>query len=50
MSLKSDVDKLDINELKITPNNTKNLKTDVDKLDITELQTIPVELKELSEW
>ena len=45
ISLKSDFDKLDIDELKIIPNRLNNLKTDVDELDITTLQTISVHLK-----
>ena len=50
ISLKSDFDKLDIDELKIIPNRLNNLKTDIDELDITTLQTISVHLKKWSEW
>ena len=37
VSLKSEVDKLDINKLKTLPTRFNNLKADVDKLDITKL-------------
>ena len=47
-SLKTDVDKLDINKLKSLPNNLSNLKTKVDKLDIDKLITVPVDLSKLS--
>ena len=33
-TLKSDVDKLDINKLKNVPTNLSNLKSKVDKLDV----------------
>ena len=41
--LKNKVDKLDIDKLKILPNNLTNLKTKVDKLDIDKLVTVPVD-------
>ena len=43
-SLKTEVDKIDIDKLKILPNNLSNLKNKVDKLDIDELKPVPVEL------
>ena len=36
-SLKTEVDKLDIDKLKSLPNNLSNLKNEVDKLDIDKL-------------
>ena len=47
-NLKSDVDKLDIDELKNVPSNLNNLKSKVDKLDIGKLETTPVDLSKLS--
>ena len=46
--LKNKVDKLDIDKLKILPNNLRNLKTKVDKLDIDKLVTVPIDLSKLS--
>ena len=43
-SLKTEVDKIDIDKLKILPNNLSNLKNKVDKLDIDKLKPVPVEL------
>ena len=43
-NLKSDVDKLDIDELKNIPSGLSNLKSKVDKLDIAKLETTPVGL------
>ena len=43
-SLKTEVDKLDINKLKSLPNNFTNLKTKVDKLDIDKLTPVNVDL------
>ena len=48
-NLKSDVDKLDIDELKNAPNNLSNVKSIVDKLDIDELVSVPVDLSKLSD-
>ena len=48
-SLKSDVDKLDINKLKNVPTNLKNLKSKVHKLDVHKLVPVPVELSKLSD-
>ena len=47
-SLKTEVDKLDIDKLKSLPNNLSNLKTKVDKLDIDKLVTVPVDLSKLT--
>ena len=46
-TLKSDVDKLNINELKNTPNGFSSLKSKVDKLDTGKLETTPVDLCDL---
>ena len=43
-SLKTDVDKLDIDKLKSLPNNLSNLKSKVDKLGIDKLETVPIDL------
>ena len=47
-SLKTEVDKLDIDKLKSLPNNVSNLKTKVDKLDIDKLVPVPADLSKLS--
>ena len=47
-NLKSDADKLDIDELKNVPSNSNNLKSKVDKLDVGKLETTPVDLSKLS--
>ena len=47
-NLKTDVDKLDINELKNVPSNLSNLKSKTDKLDLDKLATSPVDLSKLS--
>ena len=47
-SLKTEVDKLDIDKLKSLPNNLSNLKNEVDKLDIDKLKSVPVDLSKLS--
>ena len=47
-SLKSDVDKLDIDKLKNVQGHLINLKIKVDKLDIEKLETTPVDLTKLS--
>ena len=46
--MKSDVDKLNIDILKTTPNLLNNLKGDLEILDITKLYTILVDLKKCS--
>ena len=48
VSLKTEVDKLDIDKLKSLPNNLSNLKSKVDKLDIDKLAPVPVDLSKLS--
>ena len=47
-NLKSNVDKLDIDELKIVLSNLNNLKSKVDKLDIGKSETTPIDLSKLS--
>ena len=47
-SLKTEVDKLDIDKLKNLQNNLSNLKSKVDKLDINKLAPVPVDLSKLS--
>ena len=46
--LKSDIDKVDVDELKIVPSNLNNLKNKVDKLDIGKLERTPVDLSKRS--
>ena len=41
-SIKSNVDKLDIDKLKILPRNLRNLKSKVVKLDIDKILPVPV--------
>ena len=48
VSLKAEVDKLDIDKLKSVPTNLSNLKSKVDKLDIEKIKTTPVDLSKLS--
>ena len=43
-TLKSDVDKLDIDKLKDVSNNVSNMKSEVDRLDVDKLVFVPVEL------
>ena len=47
-SLKTEVDKLDIDKLKNWPTNLSNLKSEVDELDIDKLVPVPVDLSTLS--
>ena len=47
-SLKTEVDKLDIDKLKSLPNNLSNLKNKVDELDIDKLKPVPADLSKLS--
>ena len=47
-SLKSNVDKLDIDKLKNVPTNLNNLKSKVDKLDVNKLVPVSVDLSKLS--
>ena len=44
VSLKPEVNKLDIDKLKSVLNDLSNLKSKVDKLDIAKLETTPVDL------
>ena len=46
-SLKTEVDKLDIDKLKSLPNNLSNLKSKVDKLDFDKLAPVPDDLCKL---
>ena len=46
--LKTEVDKLDIDKLKVLLNNLSNLKNKVDKLDIDKLVPVSVDLNTLS--
>ena len=48
-NLKTDIDKLDIDNLKNVPGNLSNLKSKVDKLDVDKLVTVPVDLSKLSD-
>ena len=48
-SLKSNVDKLDIDKLKNVPTNLSNLKSKVDKLDVDKLVPVPADLSKLSD-
>ena len=47
-SLKSNVNKLDIDNLKHVPTNLSNLKSKVNKLDVDKLVPVPVDLSKLS--
>ena len=47
-SLKTKVDKLHIDKLKISSTNLGNLKSKIDKLDIDKLVPVPVDLSNLS--
>ena len=47
-SLKTEVDKLDMDKLKSLPNNLSNLKSKVDKSGIDKLAPVPVDLSKLS--
>ena len=46
-SLKSDVNRLDIDKFKNVPSGLSSLKSKVDKLDISKLETTPVDLSKL---
>ena len=48
-SLKSSVDKLDIDKLKNIPTNLSNLKSKVHKLDVDKLVPVPVDLSKLND-
>ena len=47
-SLKTDVDKVDIDKLKFLLNNLTNLKSKVDKLDIDKLVPVAIDLNKSS--
>ena len=47
-SLKSDVDKLDVDKLKNVPGNFRNFKSKVDKLVVHKLVPLPVDLSKLN--
>ena len=47
-SLKSNIDKLDIDKLKNVPTSLSNLKSKVDQLDVDELVPVSVDLNKLS--
>ena len=47
-NLKSNVDKLDIDKLKIIPTNLSNLKSKIDKIDVNKLVPFLVDLSKLS--
>ena len=49
VSLKFNVDELDIDKLKNIPTNLNNLKSKVDKLDVDKLVPAPVDLSKLSD-
>ena len=47
--MKSDADKIDIDKLKNTPYNARNLKRKVEKIDFYQLVPVPVDLNKLSD-
>ena len=47
VSLKAEVDKIDVDKLKTVPDDLNNLKSKVDKLDIGKLAPAPVDLSKL---
>ena len=46
-SLKSDVDKLDIDDIRTVPNNLNNLEFKIKKIYVNKPKTTPVDLKSL---
>ena len=48
-NLKSNVDNLDIDELKNLPTNLSNLKSKINNLDVEKLVTVPVDLSKLGD-
>ena len=48
-SLKSNVEKLDMDKLKNVPSNVNSLKSKVDKLDVDKLVTVPADLIRISD-
>ena len=49
VTLKAEVDKLDINKLVNVPTSLNNLKTKVDDLDVGKLKVVLVDMKKLSD-
>ena len=49
LNLKSSVDKLNIDKLKLVPTNLSNLKSKVDNLDVDKLVPVPFHLSKLSD-
>ena len=49
ISLKPEVDKLDINKLVNVSTGLNNLKTKVDDLDVGKLKIVPIDLKKLND-
>ena len=49
ITLKAEVDKLNISKLVNVPAILNNVKTKVDDLDVRKLKTVPVELKKISD-
>ena len=49
ITLKAEVDKLNISKLVNVPTILNNVKTKVDDLDVRKLKTVPVELKKISD-
>ena len=47
VSLKAEVDKIDVDKLKTVPDDLSNLKSKVDKLDIGKLAPVPPDLSKL---
>ena len=47
-NLRSNVDKLDLDKLKVFPTNLRNLKSEVDKLGVDKLILVSVDLSKLS--
>ena len=48
-SLKSKIDKLDVDKLQKITSGSNNLKSKLDKLDVKKLEPVPVDLKKLSD-
>ena len=48
VSLKAEVDKIDVDKLKTVPDDLSNLKSKVDKLNIDKLAPVPIDLSKLS--
>ena len=49
LSLKSNLDKLDVDKLKNIPSNLRKLKSKIDKLNADKLVPLPVDLSKLSD-